>query len=290
MPTPRSTHLFAAAVVGTVASAGPAAAHVCMVEPVSRVGANCTSSSPQKVGPCGVAERGSNVTVYRPGETITVKLNETIGHTSHYRIAFNPGGDDFEDPTSREDNTGAHPFVLKDNITDETLDDGYPDNPALTQTVQVTLPNMPCESCTLQLIQVMYDKGGNGFGGNDGQGGKADNDDIYYACADIALRGAPVGPGADGGSAPGDASVPGDAAAHPDAGSPGGGSSGANGTGGGTGGATAGAGGTTFGAEAPEEDEGGRACAASNASRHADLLGVGIFALSLLVRRRRMRG
>src|SRR5262245_11087573 len=83
-----------------------ASAHVCMVDPVSRVGANCTSASPQKDGPCGIADRGSNVTVYRPGETITIKLNETIGHPSHYRISFNPNGDDFEDPTSREDNTG----------------------------------------------------------------------------------------------------------------------------------------------------------------------------------------
>ncbi len=33
----------------------------------------------------------------------------------------------------------------------------------------------------------MYDKGQNGFGGRDGMSAD-DNDDIYYSCADIALR------------------------------------------------------------------------------------------------------
>jgi MYXO-CTERM domain-containing protein len=293
----RTAPLFVSALACALYSAH-ASAHVCMVDPVSRVGPNCTGASPQKDGPCGVAERGSNVTVYRPGETITVKLNETIGHPSHYRIAFNPNGDDFEDPTSREDNTGAHPFVLKDNITDEDGDDGYPDNPANTQSVQVTLPNMLCENCTLQLIQVMYDKGGNGFGGDDGPGGKEDNDDMYYACADIALRGDPVAPGADAGA--GDAAVPADASIPAsDAGGQGGSDSGApSGTAGGTtggggttgSGSTPGAGGTAGGSEEEGEEEGGCACSTRTSSRQAGLLGTSLFALVLLRRRRRIRG
>jgi uncharacterized membrane protein YgcG len=291
-------------VASTLASsllAATASAHVCMVAPVSRVGANCTSGSPQKDGPCGIADRGSNVTVFRPGETITVELNETIGHDSHYRIAFNPNGDDFEDPTSKDDKNGEHPYVLKDNITDETIDDGFPDNASITQSVKVTLPNMPCESCTLQLIQVMYDKGGNGFGGDDGPGGKADNDDIYYACADIALRGEPVNPGADGGVTPGDASAPSDASttndaggsAGADSGASSGGTGGPSGSGGTTGSGTAGAGGTASGTEEPDDgadEEGGCTCAtAGSATGHADLLGASLFVLGLLARRHRIR-
>lgn len=155
---------------------GVARAHVCMDAPVSRVGEGCSFASPQKVGPCGVAERGDQVTTFRPGQTITVALNETIDHPSHYRIAFNPDGDDFEDPTSVNDKDGGHPFVLLDGIADEA---------AAKQTIEVTLPNVTCDSCTLQLIQVMYDKGGNGFGGNDGVA--PNNDDVYYACADLVL-------------------------------------------------------------------------------------------------------
>jgi hypothetical protein len=182
--------------LSSLAAPALARAHVCMDSPTSRVGAGCSAASPQKVGPCGVASRSQYVTTFRPGETITVALNETINHPSHYRIAFNPDGDSFEDPTSVDDKSGAHPYVLLDGIAD--ADDAK-------QTVQVTLPNVVCTRCTLQLIQVMYDKGGNGFGGNDGAGPATDNDDLYYACADLVLEGEPMA--ADAGSS-GDGGAP----------------------------------------------------------------------------------
>lgn len=165
-------------------------AHVCMDAPISRVGDRCTAASPQKVGPCGVNGRGANVTTVRPGETITLMLNETIDHPSHYRVAFNPNGDSFEDPTSKDDKDGKHPFVLLDGILDEA---------AARQSIEVTLPDITCDRCTLQLIQVMYDKGSNGFGGNDGVA--PDNDDLYYACADLVLaEDAPIAPARDAGA------------------------------------------------------------------------------------------
>lgn len=160
-----------------------AEAHVCMDFPVSRVGAECVARSPQKVGPCPVA-RGENINVFRPGETITVVLRETIDHPSHYRIAFNPNGDEFRDPVRVDDKDNDYPFILLDAIEDDS---------AAVQRVEVTLPNVTTENGTLQLIQVMYDKGGNGFGGRRNQERTpTDNDDLYYSCADIALRGAPV--------------------------------------------------------------------------------------------------
>jgi hypothetical protein len=150
--------------------------HVCLEFPVPRVGADCTARSPQKVGPCGVAGRSEHVNVFQPGETITVVFNETVNHPSHYRIAFNPDGDDFPDPTSVDDVRSGMPY---------TLIDGIPDEEAAVQEVAITFPEIECENCTLQLIQVMYDKGANGFGGRTAEGG---NDDMYYACADVALR------------------------------------------------------------------------------------------------------
>jgi hypothetical protein len=157
-----------------LALALPAQAHICMEAPASRVGPTCSSASAQKPGPCGINTRSTKyVTECRPGQTLTVKINETINHDSHYRIAFNPNGAMFEDPTGIDDKDGKHPFVLLDGIKDES---------AARQSVQVTLPDAPCDNCTLQLIQVMYDKTGNGFG----------TDDIYYACADIVLKGAPT--------------------------------------------------------------------------------------------------
>jgi MYXO-CTERM domain-containing protein len=167
-----SRHLKAGAFsLALLSVALPAHAHICLEAPASRVGPNCTSAAAQKPGPCGINTRSTKyVTECRPGQTLTVILNETINHDSHYRIAFNPNGATFEDPTSKDDKDGKHPFVLLDGIKDES---------APQQSMKVTLPDMPCDNCTLQLIQVMYDKTGNGFG----------NDDIYYACADIVLKG-----------------------------------------------------------------------------------------------------
>ena len=162
---------------------GTAEAHVCMDFPVSRVGAECVARSPQKVGPCPVA-RGTNLNVFRPGETIKVVLRETIDHPSHYRIAFNPDGDEFRDPVTVDDMANDYPFILVDAIEDDSLS---------MQEVEITFPNVTTENGTLQLIQVMYNKGANGFGGRRNQERTpTDNDDLYYSCADIALRGAPV--------------------------------------------------------------------------------------------------
>jgi hypothetical protein len=114
--------------------------------------------------------------VFQPGETITVVFNETVNHPSHYRVSFNPDGDDFPDPESVDDVQSGAPHTLVDGVLDEE---------AAVQQLAVTFPDLECENCTLQLIQVMHDKGANGFGGRTAEGG---NDDMYYACADVALR------------------------------------------------------------------------------------------------------
>lgn len=157
-------------------SPSAASAHVCMDFPLSRVGAECVPRSPQKVGPCPVP-RGADANVFRPGQSITVRLRETIDHPSHYRIAFDPDGERFRDPEAVDDTENDYPYVLLD---------GIPDDEAAIQEVEITFPEVVTEDGTLQLIQVMHDKGGNGFGG--ASGGADDNDDIYYSCADIALR------------------------------------------------------------------------------------------------------
>jgi hypothetical protein len=173
--------------VTLLATPSRAAAHVCLDYPVSRVGAECTARSPQKMGPCPVP-RGENVTVFRPGETIRVKIRETINHPSHYRVAFSPSGEDFRDPVSVDDTNNDYPYILVDGVED--AEDAI-------QEIEITFPNEPTETGVLQVIQVMYDKGGNGFGGN--SGGPTSNDDLYYACADIALR-VGGGPAASAGS------------------------------------------------------------------------------------------
>jgi hypothetical protein len=170
-------------------SPSEARAHLGLDSPASRYGADVL-----KTGPCGVAdgERTLNVTYYEPGETIQVIWDEYVDHPGHYRIAFDDNGDDdFVDPATMME-FDSNDTVLLDEITDKGP--GERDYVAT-----VTLPNVTCDNCTLQVIQVMYDKPPYTTPGND----------IYYQCADLVLRSGSAPPGPDAGT---------DAGTGPDAG------------------------------------------------------------------------
>src|SRR5258706_15682682 len=82
-----------------------ASAHIAMTYPAPR-------TSALKTGPCGAAgsTRGTTVTTFDPGQTITVEWDETVAHPGHYRIAFDDNGDDvFKNPNHPNDN---FPFTL----------------------------------------------------------------------------------------------------------------------------------------------------------------------------------
>jgi hypothetical protein len=156
-----------------------------------------------KSGPCGQSTDGrtANVNVFAPGETITVTWNEYIDHPAYYRIAFDDDGDDgfvmrtdgqtdqaADDPEAMEAALNMDAEILA-IVTEEN--DTSSGTSTDIRNVDVTLPNITCENCTLQLIQYMYN--------NPTQG--------YFQCADIALRAeqnvgdADAGPAGDGGSA-----------------------------------------------------------------------------------------
>lgn len=162
-----------------LASTSDALAHIQIAYPAQR-------TASQKTGPCGAAgsTRGDTVTVLQPGATITVQWDETIDHPGHYRISFDvDGDDDFVDPATM-DELNSNAAVLVDGIED--LSGGIPRRYEQT----ITLPNVECTSCTLQLIQVMGEKEPYGNG-----------DDLYYQCADLVLTNNPQDlPDAGGGS------------------------------------------------------------------------------------------
>lgn len=138
-------------------------AHITLMSPKPR-------NADQKDGPCGLAgdKRGTTVSTFKSGETITVQWKETVSHTGHFRISFDDNGQDgFVDPKSYTD-LKTSPTVLVDDIKDKTGTQVY--------TQQVTLPDVECDRCTLQVIQVMTDKPPYG-----------DGNDIYYQCADLTL-------------------------------------------------------------------------------------------------------
>lgn len=157
-----------------------AVAHIQLDEPMARY-------TDQKKGPCGRADdpgRSDRVTVYEPGQKIVLKWRETVNHPGHYRISFDEDGqDDFKDPSDFMDYY-SNPAVIMDEIADKRGGEYQ---------VELQLPDVTCERCTLQVVQVMYDKPPYTVGGND----------LYYQCADIALRRAAtpdMGPGADMGT------------------------------------------------------------------------------------------
>jgi MYXO-CTERM domain-containing protein len=191
---------FALGLVGSTFAASLASAHVRLVAPTPRypTPSGRDTGVDIKDGPCGRMNGTrttdmNRITVFQPGQTIMVQFNETINHTGWFRIAFdNDGQDAFAMPPLSRTAVQMGPTftlpVLLDNIAD---------GPAGMRTVQVTLPNVECENCTLQLIQVMDVPATD-------QTWLAD--DIYYTCADIVLR--RTGGGGMGGMGGGGAGMP----------------------------------------------------------------------------------
>jgi len=161
------------AVLASLGLLAPAAAHahIALTSPAAR-------TVEQKTGPCGAAgsTRGANVTHYQPGQTITVEWDETVDHPGHYRLSFDDDGNDsFKDPVRPDD---AFPQTLADQIPDRTGAGHY--------SQQITLPNMSCTNCTLQLMQIMTTA--------------IPYNSFYFQCADLVLGEDPgPGPGDSGG-------------------------------------------------------------------------------------------
>ncbi len=152
-------------------SAGTAEAHLQLSYPPAR-------TTSQKQGPCGLTglARGPAMTL-APGATITVTWDETINHPGHYRISFDADGDDdFVVPATAEE-------LYSD---DSVLEDGIADANGGSYSQVITLPDIECSTCTLQVIQLMTDKAPYG-----------DGNDLYYQCADLVLA-AGGDPGGDG--------------------------------------------------------------------------------------------
>ena len=191
--------------------AGSAAAHISLDQGgthKSRYG-----DGPIKDGPCGMAggTRGTNVYTYAPGETVSVAIVEFIPHPSYFRVAFDDDGDDdFAPPASIQPIDPMRPCPL--NAADKCGASDYynnatvlPDmddlNPHLTAmagqkyTFDVKMPDVECDNCTLQIIQVMEDTIHGAY--NPVKGDPNDNPyvpDIYYQCIDLRLHAPDAGP------------------------------------------------------------------------------------------------
>jgi len=269
--------LAAALALGVGLWAAPASAHIDLMTPAARY-----STDMQKDPPCGAPGNppGSGpVATYQAGETITVEFEEFVDHAGHFRISLDPTGtDNFTLPTAFDDFYNS-PEVLLDDIADKN---------GGIYSIEVTLPDTPCDPCTLQLIQVM----------DDGSFGPGDSD-LYFQCSDIVIEGSGAGStsGGDTGTAGGTGGD--ETGGTAGEGSTGGGDTSPGGdagsgdpvdTGDSTGsaatGATEGGSGSTGSGGSGDDDKGGCSCRASSGSPAA----AAPWLLAVLVAWRRRRG
>ena len=143
-------------------------AHFRLIEPASWLVEN-ELGDPQKAGPCG----GTNTDYGTPsyivnqavgGSLLHVKVQETVFHPGHYRVALavNSPAELPLDPKATMVATDNGPRSVSAEIQSPVkvpvLADGLFVHAAKVTTpfeTDVTLPNISCKRCTLQVIQFM---------------------------------------------------------------------------------------------------------------------------------------
>jgi Lytic polysaccharide mono-oxygenase, cellulose-degrading len=224
----KKTYILGFCLVGALTSTS-ARAHVEMLSPPPRLPGEAGGNQ-LKAKPCGQdtnARTTDKVTTFKPGEKVPIKMKEYINHPGYFAVGFDADGDDslpFPLPADVATSSKDDPESLVNGTTILAVRPDTPDcagEPDKTCTLEVTLPNVKCENCTLQLIQFMTDSSLAGA--------------YYYQCADIKLVGdlAPIGGGGGGGAGGGSGAGGAAAGGNGAGGSPGaGGSNGGGGAGG----------------------------------------------------------
>ena len=176
----------------TVAVQTAAYAHFKLVEPASWLIEN-DRGDPQKAGPCG----GSNTDWGKPsyaltkavgGQKLHLKIQETIYHPGHYRVALavNSPTELPLDPQTTTKDTEKGPWSVSAAIQTPpaipVLADGLfvhdvrPTGTMAPFETDVQLPNISCKKCTLQVVQFMAEHGFNNPGGYS-----------YHHCAELQI-------------------------------------------------------------------------------------------------------
>jgi hypothetical protein len=160
-----------AALLATVLALVPlaASAHFRLLAPASWIEEN-QLGDPQKAGPCG----GTNADYGKPtyavtevagGSMLHVKIQETVYHPGHYRIALavnsptelpvDPKAETMTDPNGKVMSVSA---PVMNPVAPPVLVDGlwtHDDHVLHAFETDVELPNINCKSCTLQVMQFM---------------------------------------------------------------------------------------------------------------------------------------
>jgi hypothetical protein len=179
--------LYAAALVLVPATAS---AHFKFLDPPSTW---VTENGGKGVPPCGEGIPSGVVTKAQGGHPLTIRLLEFIPHPGHYRIALSVNSRDElpKDPEAKTDERGwSISAAIDPNPKPPVLVDGaFPHTTTPRNTewkMDVMLPNITCEKCTLQVIQFMAQHALNPGGGFN-----------YHHCVDLQITADPKLPPAD---------------------------------------------------------------------------------------------
>jgi hypothetical protein len=178
-------------------------AHFVLVEPASTLMQN-NLGDPQKIAPCGGqsanAARGTPanpgvptnaVTQLKGGSTFHLKIQETVFHPGHYRVALARTPAQLPaDPvvTTRDSERGPWSVsaAIQSPAVAPVLADGlfaHTEKATAMWEADVAIPNINCANCVLQILQFMAEHGKN-----------ADGDYSYHHCAAVQITADPAKP------------------------------------------------------------------------------------------------
>lgn len=171
-----------------------ALAHFRLIEPKAAL-VQAADGNPQKGKPCSTGTETTDVANYMREQTINITVKETIDHQGFYRVALAKDTASLPDVPAGACNTltpqEPTTTILAGNMFVGLI--GGPDSAPRTETVK--LPNMNCQNCILQVIEVMTNDTG---------------DCYYYHCAKVNIGTALPAPDAGPGPGSGPDAGPGD--------------------------------------------------------------------------------
>ena len=173
--------------------------HFRLLEPVSWL-IESDRGDPQKAGPCGVtiddnSKRSNAITKAIGGQKLHIKVQETVYHPGHYRVALavRSPAELPPDPEATTKDTEKGPWSVSAIIQNPpqipVLADGLfvhstrPTGSMEFFETDVQLPNINCKKCTLQVVEFMAEHGYNNPGGYS-----------YHHCADLEITADPAKP------------------------------------------------------------------------------------------------
>ena len=162
-----------------------AQAHFALLQPPSAV---AVEDGGKGGAPCGAGPESNVVTAVQGGHPIAISLTEFVFHPGHYRVALsvNSRAELPADPDVTQDANGISiSAAIQSQMKAPLLADGlfvHSKAPNGSWQTTLTLPNLNCEKCTLQIIEFM---------------GQHRADFFYHHCADLKITADPNLPLAD---------------------------------------------------------------------------------------------